>query len=184
MDYPNSHGLSKQPQIHLLTEHTVRIVMCMIATVCTPWDSCSRELHAAKSNTSAHRRWDSSSRRWELKRGRGKHSPCVILWGYLVLRSTETLSSESAGCPLLCCFLVEWVVCFHHLGMQAWKGEQRDSRKAADIGQNSPSSSRETRKTMLSNGCNSELASSYSWSRSSNKRPWGRDHSKDEIWEH
>lgn len=25
----------------------------------------------------------------------------------LELRSTETLSSESAGCPLLCCFLVE-----------------------------------------------------------------------------
>ena len=72
-----------------------------------PWDSWSHKLNAANSNTRAHARWGSSSEMWELGQGRGEHSPHVMLGGYLVLRSTETLSLESAGCPLLCCFLVE-----------------------------------------------------------------------------
>lgn len=53
-----------------------------------------------------------------------------LLECYLELRSTETPSWESAGCPLLCCFLEEWVVCFHHLGMQAWERRAEGFRKA------------------------------------------------------
>lgn len=176
MDYPNS-------QVHLLTEHNVSWIMCMIRIICVLWDSWSHKLNAANSNTRAHTCWDSSSKMWEFSWGRGEHSPLVTMRGYLVLRSTEILSLESAGCLLLCCFLAESVVCFHHLGMQAWKGEQRKSRKAADIGQNNSFSSRGARKIMLSNGSNSKLALSCNWSRSSNKRPCDRECSKCEIWE-
>lgn len=57
--------------------------------------------------SNAHTCWDSFSQMWEFSQGRGKHIPHVTLGGYLVLRNTESLSSESTGCPLLCCFLVE-----------------------------------------------------------------------------
>lgn len=56
-------------------------------------------------------------------------------------------------------------------------------RKAADIGHNKPSSSREARKVMLAKGCKSKLASNYHWPRSSNKRPWDREPPKNELWE-
>lgn len=51
-------------------------------------------------------------------------------------------------------------------------------RKAADIGQNKLSSSKEDRKVMLAKGCKSELVSNYYWSRSSKKRPCEREPSK------